>query len=386
MRIAVGFLAQRVDQLSRYIQEHGLQKPKMNGEDHAAVKNILDALEINCEDFRERDGHARITSNQQVHSDISLANDNDGSVLGLPQSEDAGANDPARRNYGVFMDVVRDGEETPRQVDENASVGAHLVEGNAPRQVIVADNILHSQAQNPMYPTSSEQDTSLNAPTFEPMAAPAEPNDNDSDSDEEVTNQMSYRLGRLQLTHHGQLQYFGSTSNLTLMDALVGVIPPSSSAFQRDAQEILENAGLNMPVGEELERHLIELYFAWQDPWLHVVDMDVFWKAQSRFLAEGISTQYYSRALSNAMCALGAAHESKYHPDLVAFPRSLSEFFGDRAKLLLELEMENPTVATIQALVVLSSYEASCTRDTRCWLYSGERMEQAKCLPYINRD
>ncbi|KAE8420968.1 fungal-specific transcription factor domain-containing protein [Aspergillus pseudocaelatus] len=392
VRIAVGFLAQRVDQLSRYIRDHGLQKPKMNDDGHAAVKNILDALEISCEDFWESDGHVGIISDQQIHSDIAFTNDNNVSLLGLPQSEDAGANGPARRDHGVSMDFVRDGEEAPRQVDENASVGVHLVEGNAPRQVIVEDNIPHSQAQDPMYPTSLEQDTSLKAPPYEPMAAPPELNDNDSDSDEEVTNQMSCRLGRLQLTHHGQLRYFGSTSNLTLLDALVGVITPSSSSFQRDAQEVLENADLNMHVDEELERHLIELYFAWQDPWLHVVDMDVFWKAQSRSLDERISTQYYSRALSNAMSALGAAHESKYHPDLVTFPRSLSEFFGDRAKLLLELEMENPTVATIQALVVLSSYEASCTRDTRCWLYSGMAMRLAFDLglhldmtPYVEK-
>jgi hypothetical protein len=71
-------------------------------------------------------------------------------------------------------------------------------------------------------------------------------------------------------------------------------------------------------------------------------------------------------------CAMGAAYEPKYHPDLVTFPRSLSQFFGDRAKALLELEIENPSLATIQALVICSNYEASGTRDTRGWLYSGK--------------
>jgi hypothetical protein len=71
-------------------------------------------------------------------------------------------------------------------------------------------------------------------------------------------------------------------------------------------------------------------------------------------------------------CAMGAAYEPKYHPDLVTFPRSLSQFFGDRAKALLELEIESPSLATIQALVICSNYEASGTRDTRGWLYSGK--------------
>lgn len=69
---------------------------------------------------------------------------------------------------------------------------------------------------------------------------------------------------------------------------------------------------------------------------------------------------------------MGAAYEPKYHPDLITFPRSLSQFFGDRAKTLLEIEIENPSLATIQALVIISNYEASGTRDTRGWLYSGE--------------
>jgi hypothetical protein len=69
---------------------------------------------------------------------------------------------------------------------------------------------------------------------------------------------------------------------------------------------------------------------------------------------------------------MGAAYEPKFHPDFVTFPRSLSEFFGDRAKTLLEAEIENPSLATVQALVILSNYEASSTRDSRGWLYSGK--------------
>lgn len=34
--------------------------------------------------------------------------------------------------------------------------------------------------------------------------------------------------------------------------------------------------------------------------------------------------------------------------------------------------MDSPTVATVQALVVMSALEASFTRDARGWLYSGK--------------
>jgi hypothetical protein len=71
-------------------------------------------------------------------------------------------------------------------------------------------------------------------------------------------------------------------------------------------------------------------------------------------------------------CALGAVYAPKYHPELVTFPRSLPEFFGDRARALLECEFEHPTLSTIQSLVIVSNHEASRTRDIRGWLYSGK--------------
>lgn len=70
-------------------------------------------------------------------------------------------------------------------------------------------------------------------------------------------------------------------------------------------------------------------------------------------------------------CALGAAFEARYHPTFVTFPKSLAEFFADRAKALLEIELDSPCVATVQALVILSSHEAASNRDARGWLYSG---------------
>lgn len=52
-------------------------------------------------------------------------------------------------------------------------------------------------------------------------------------------------------------------------------------------------------------------------------------------------------------------------------PEPASEFFSARAKALLDVEMDSPTVATVQALVIMSATEAASTRDARGWLYSG---------------
>lgn len=50
------------------------------------------------------------------------------------------------------------------------------------------------------------------------------------------------------------------------------------------------------------------------------------------------------------------------------------EFFSARAKALLDVEMDSPSVATVQALVIMSATEAAFTRDARGWLYSGRSL------------
>lgn len=44
---------------------------------------------------------------------------------------------------------------------------------------------------------------------------------------------------------------------------------------------------------------------------------------------------------------------------------------------LLDIEMDSPSIATVQALVLMSAHEASYTRDARGWLYSGMAMRLA---------
>jgi hypothetical protein len=56
---------------------------------------------------------------------------------------------------------------------------------------------------------------------------------------------------------------------------------------------------------------------------------------------------------------------------LHGIPDPATEYFSSRAKALLEVEMDCPTVATVQALVIMSALEAIYTRDARGWLYSG---------------
>lgn len=67
-------------------------------------------------------------------------------------------------------------------------------------------------------------------------------------------------------------------------------------------------------------------------------------------------------------CAIGACLADREDAEA---PLLDPEFYSARAKALLDIEMDSPTVATVQALVIMSATEAAFTRDARGWLYSG---------------
>ncbi|EQB56632.1 hypothetical protein CGLO_03351 [Colletotrichum gloeosporioides Cg-14] len=146
---------------------------------------------------------------------------------------------------------------------------------------------------------------------------------------------------------------------------------------RNDGQEILDRLDIGKEVPNDIEEHLVNLYFTWQDPASHVVKRDMYEKAKVQWRDRMVDNPYYSEALRNAICALGAAFESRHHPTFVTFPKSLADFFADRAKALLDIELDCPSVATVQAMVILSGHDIGCKRDARGWLYSGMAMRLA---------
>ncbi|KAH9205705.1 putative nitrogen assimilation transcription factor nit-4 [Leptodontidium sp. 2 PMI_412] len=195
----------------------------------------------------------------------------------------------------------------------------------------------------------------------------------DGDKDE-VISQISERMGSLQVTEDGEFRYFGATSNLNLLDEVLQQNHFETEPIRSRGREREDNARLSQHVDSALIAHLISLYFAWQDPAFHVVDRRMYEEKRKLYESGTDDSTFYSETLTHSMCALGALYETRRHPHL---PAPLSEFFSAKAKIWLEVELDSPRVATIQALVIMSSYEAACTRDARGWLYSGMSMRLA---------
>lgn len=202
--------------------------------------------------------------------------------------------------------------------------------------------------------------------------------DEESTDDEdhlEVTNEFSARLGSLLTTLTGDFRYYGATSNLNLAQGRVfSEKSQSVSGRALQTQARLEAAGVGHAVPDDLTQHLVNLYFSWHDPSLHVVDKHTFETAREKYIQEKHESTFFSDVLVNAMCAVGAAFETARHP---TYPSPLGEFFANRCKALLDLDLDSPRIATVQALAILSSHEAACMRDSRGWLFSGMSMRLA---------
>ncbi|KAH0846686.1 putative Fungal specific transcription factor [Fonsecaea pedrosoi] len=185
---------------------------------------------------------------------------------------------------------------------------------------------------------------------------------------DEPTEQLASRLGCLRIAEDGHLRYYGATSNLHLFrNGLQHCFQPSIRTIRTHGQDALERAGLHWSSDPRYEDHLTTLFFAWHNPFLGVVDEAAYYHYRQLYRA-GNTTIYFSPTLENAILGIGAAYATRKHPAIKDDP---AEFFAHRSKVLLDIEMDSPNVATIQALVTLSAHEAAYARDSRGWLYTG---------------
>lgn len=115
-----------------------------------------------------------------------------------------------------------------------------------------------------------------------------------------LMDQLASRMGSLQVAEDGQLRFYGATSNLHILASGASPGTPAPSVNE-DYQAILEKARLGQYVDEELEDHLLKLYFCWEDPSIHVVDEEIYFRERYRARKEFQFSHFYSEVLTNAM-------------------------------------------------------------------------------------
>jgi hypothetical protein len=190
-----------------------------------------------------------------------------------------------------------------------------------------------------------------------------------TDSSSPLVDQLTGSLGSLRLAEDGQLRFYGATSNLHLLVSGTRATTNTRTAVSRvGVQATLDAAGVGHLVDAELEDHLIKLYFCWEDPSIHLVQEDLFYRERRKCKSGDYVSKLYSEVLVNSMCAVGASLTSRH---CVELPEPLVDFFASRARALLDVELDSPTLSTVQSLAILSGVESIRTLDARGWLYSG---------------
>jgi hypothetical protein len=115
-------------------------------------------------------------------------------------------------------------------------------------------------------------------------------------------DQLSGRMGSLQIAEDGQLRFYGATSNLNILhNGPLSVKPSGSRCVNEIWQDILNTAGVGQLVDWGLEEHLLKLYFCWEDPSIHVVDEELYFRARAKWKQGDFSSGIYSEVLTNAM-------------------------------------------------------------------------------------
>ncbi|RAH81369.1 Zn(II)2Cys6 transcription factor [Aspergillus japonicus CBS 114.51] len=419
LRAATELFSARIDQLCQFIHDHGLEPPPMKEEDESGMNRVLDTLQIPRASTKTGN---LLAANAQSASTLPTATDSPAQSTTSPHStsnrqleiDSAPEISPASQSiipHQSSLPVTDITREAMAQSEVNLGLSSNIKPASTWGFTLPTAESLDALYANIDRRSNGSQDTSLSPDSLQLSQDIAQQpgvllnlgwNDKDVDSnsgeedeaEKDVIEQISHRIGTLKLSGDGHLRFFGATSNLNLVDvsATQQHQRPDARTVRHDGQDILNHLRVGQHVSQALEDHLVELYFTWQNPSTYVVDKEMYLNARSEWRNDLIDTPFYSEVLTNAMCAIGSAFEARYHPTFITFPKSLSEFFADRAKALLEIELDSPCVATVQALVILSSHEGSSNRDARGWLYSGMSMRLAFDLglhldmtPYVEK-
>ena len=130
-----------------------------------------------------------------------------------------------------------------------------------------------------------------------------DPDESPSDSEgmEKLVNQLSDRMGSLQIGSDGRVRYYGPTSHFNLLKMPAPDNLTIHRTVRKDGQDLLRRLGVGKEVPVEIEEHLINLYFTWHNPSFYVVDREMYDQAKQNWHTQMDDTPYYSEALTNAM-------------------------------------------------------------------------------------
>lgn len=197
--------------------------------------------------------------------------------------------------------------------------------------------------------------------------------------------ELSGKMSELRLDN-GSVSVVGGTSNLMFVDSEATTQDKAASTDSVDSYQQQEDpltSWTRVTSDPELVVHLLNMYFTWHYTYFATLSKNLFYRdfllgkpppmTKRRY-------EYCTSLLVNAMLALGCHFTSwpAARADQQDSATAGDHFFKEAKRLILENdEHENPKLATVQALALMSVREAGCGREARGWVYSGMSFRMA---------
>ncbi|KAL8686423.1 MAG: hypothetical protein Q9218_007117, partial [Villophora microphyllina] len=195
--------------------------------------------------------------------------------------------------------------------------------------------------------------------------------------------ELSGKMGEMRL-ENGSVSFVGGTSNLIFLGSEFDKGQNKSVGAEKHQQQANPIVSWTQVTRDhDLIVHLINMYFTWHYTYFATLSKSLFYRdflLGKPPIGTQRETEYCTPLLVNAMLALGCHFTS--WPAARSNPADSAtagdHFFKEAKRLILENdEHENPRLATVQALALMSVREAGCGREAKGWVYSGMSFRMA---------
>lgn len=335
LRAATELFSARIDQLSQFIYDNGLEPPSMSVEDESGINRVLETLQIPRRQVQRRN----TPKGERKPPAETVSN-----FAASPSAQKSAGSPAGDRTNGspafeAQLNQVPGAIPVTSSVSQNMYANPSPETGNAFALQAEPLNNYNSFAWGLTLPTAESMDTLYanlegggsgilgeNTSSLSPESLQlsqdiaqqpgvlleqarnnthydSDSGDDEDEAEKDVIDQISHRIGTLKIAGDGHLRFYGATSNLNLVDvsATQQRQRPDARTVRHDGQDILNHLRVGQPVDQELEDHLVELYFTWQNPSTYVVDKDMYMIARAKWRNEYDDTPFYSEVLTNAM-------------------------------------------------------------------------------------
>ena len=205
--------------------------------------------------------------------------------------------------------------------------------------------------------------------------------DSSSSTGPKIEREISGKMGELRL-ENGAVRFLGGTSNLLYLDSELLLDAKTSATVDETSPEDSATSWTSVTSDKNLIIHLLNMYFTWHYTYFATLSKSLFFRDfwRGRHQSASARSEYCTPLLVNAMLALGCHFTS--WPASRGDPNDSStagdHFFKEAKRLIVENdEFENPRLATVQALALMSVREAGCGREPKGWVYSGMSFRMA---------